>query len=116
MTRTLSALLLVFAALALGACGKGKQVNTTAYTCGEFNKSLRTKGDNSSGNFVNQLRKQAKLGQTEKLERNEISLGIILACRGKPASTRPAQSAVKIAKQIRAGRLRLTPPKKRSKK
>ncbi|MFL5894286.1 MAG: hypothetical protein ACJ76Z_04130 [Thermoleophilaceae bacterium] len=116
MTRSALAAVLAVAALVAGGCGKGKQVDTASYTCGQFNKSLRTKGDNSSGNFVNQLRKQAKLGQTEKLERNEISLGIILSCRGKPASTRPAQSAVKIAKEIKAGRLRLTPPKKRSKK
>ena len=35
--------------LALAACGS-KDVDTASYTCGQFNKSLRTKGDDTAGN------------------------------------------------------------------
>ena len=108
------AALLVLTVLALGACGN-KDVDTASYTCGQFNKSLRTKGDNTAGNFINQLRKQAKLGQNEKTERSEISLGIIVTCRGKPASTKPADRAVAVAKQLKAGTFKL-PAKKKSTK
>jgi hypothetical protein len=109
------AALLVLAMLALGACGGGKHVNTASYTCGQFNKSLRTKGDNTSGNFINQLRKQAKLGQSEKIERSEITLGIIVSCRNKAASTKPANSAISIAKRIKAGTFKLPGHKKSTK-
>jgi len=89
---------LLAAPFALAACGDDtKPVNTAAYTCAQFNKSLSTKGDNTSGNFINQLRKEAKLDQAEKAERQEITLGIYLACRGKPGSTKPAKQAVKFA-------------------
>ena len=118
MSRRPLALLLVLPVFALGACGD-KPVNTAAYTCGQFNKSLQTKGDDTSGNFVNQLRKKAKLGQSAKVEHGEISLAIFAACRGRPASTRPAQAALKFAAEMKAGKFRLpprTPPKKRSKK
>jgi hypothetical protein len=100
--------LLVFPVLALSACGgKSTPVNTASYSCGQFNKSLRTKGDNTSGTFINQLRKQAGLGQDQKVERREITLGIYFACRGKPGSTRPAKAAVATAKQIKAGKFKL---------
>jgi hypothetical protein len=98
----------MFPVLALAACGdKSTPVNTASYTCGQFNKSLRTKGDNTSGTFINQLRKQAGLGQDQKVERREITLGIYFACRGKPGSTRPAKAAVATAKQIKAGKFKL---------
>ena len=98
--------LLVAPAFALAACGGAKNVNTATYTCGQFNKSLKTKGDNSSGNFINQLRKQAKLDQKTKTERAEIAFGTFVACRNKPAATRPAKQAIAIAKQVKAGKLR----------
>jgi hypothetical protein len=104
--RSLSCVLL-FPVLALAACGaKSTPVNTASYTCGQFNKSLRTKGDNTSGAFINQLQKTAGLGQDKKVERREITLGIYFACRGKPASTRPANAALGTAKQIKAGKFR----------
>jgi hypothetical protein len=113
--RSLSCLLL-FPVLALAACGaKSTPVNTAAYTCGQFNKSLNTKGDNTSGAFINQLQKNAGLGQDAKVERREITLGIFFACRGKPAATRPAKSAVATAKRIKAGKFKL-PGKKTSSK
>jgi hypothetical protein len=100
------AALLVLFVLALTACGS-KDVDTASYTCGEFNKSLRTKDDDSAGNYINQLREQAKLGQDEKVERREITLGIILACRDQPAATKPADEAIATARKIKAGKLEL---------
>lgn len=111
MRSGLAALLLVVGCL-LAACGS-KDVDTASYTCGQFNTSLRTKNDNTAGNFINQLRKQAKLGQSTKQERSEITFGIIVSCRNKPASTKPADAAIKVAKQVKAGTYRL-PGKKKS--
>jgi hypothetical protein len=94
--------------LALGACGgKNKDVNTASYTCADFSKSLKTKGDDSSGNYINQLRKQAKLGGDEKTGRRAITLGIYFACRGKPGSTKPGNTAIATAKQLKAGKFKL---------
>ena len=101
---------LVVPALALTACGgsDNKSVDTASYTCADFNKSLKTKGDDSAGTFINDLCKQAKLGQSEKVERREIALGIFFACRGKPGSTKPATKAVATAKAIKGGRFKVT--------
>lgn len=107
--------LVLVPALLLSACGGNKKVDTTAYTCGQFNKSLRTKGDDTAGTFINELRKQAKLGQSEKVERSEITLGIIVTCRGKTAATKPADHAISVAKQIKAGTFKLSPKKKSTK-
>ena len=107
---------LALCALLIAACGGNKDVDTASYTCGQFNKSLQTKDDNSSGNYINGLRKQAKLGQKEKVERSEITLGIIVACRDKPASTKPAGAAIATAKKIKAGTFKLPPKKKKSSK
>jgi len=103
--------LLVLPALTLAACGT-KDVDTAAYTCGQFNQSLRTKDDNTAGNYINQLRKQAKLDQSEKLERSELTIGIIVSCRNKPASTKPADSAISVAKRVKAGTYKLSRKKK----
>jgi hypothetical protein len=119
-SRSLSALLLL-PVLTLAACGgsssKTKDVNTAAYTCAQFNKSLATKGDDTAGNFINQLRKQANLGQDSNTERREVTLGIFFACRNKPGSTKPATAAVTTAKKIKTGKFRLpasSNPKKKS--
>ena len=94
--------LLALAVLALVACGgSSSKVDTASYTCGDFNKSLRTKGDNSSGTYINALRKKADLGQDTKTEQREITLGIISTFRGKPASTKPAEDAIAVAKRIK---------------
>ncbi|HEX4734929.1 MAG TPA: hypothetical protein VH247_10980 [Thermoleophilaceae bacterium] len=93
--------LFVLVVLALAACGSSK-VDTATYTCGDFNKSLRTKGDDTSGTYINALRKEADLGQDTKTEQREITLGIISTCRGKPASTKPGDDAIKVAKVIKA--------------
>jgi hypothetical protein len=115
-SRTLS-LLLVLPLLALSACGsKTKDVNTATYTCAQFKKSLNTKGDNSAGNFINQLVKKANLGQNNTaLERREITLGIITACRNKSGSTTPAAKAIASAKLTKA-KLRSAQAKKKSAK
>src|SRR5436190_1246453 len=63
------AALLVVPVFALAACGGSKEVKASGYTCGQFNKSLRTKADNTAGSYINQLRKQAKLGQSAKIAR-----------------------------------------------
>src|SRR5439155_13994354 len=108
---------LLVPALALAAWGGGgKSVDTATYSCGQFNKSLQTKGDNSSGNYINQLRKQAKLGQPTRTEREEITIGIIFACRGKASSTRPATQAIATAKKIAGGKFKLPPGPKSKKK
>ena len=100
--RSVLGTLLALAVLALAACGSSNsKVDTATYTCGDFNKSLRTKGDNSSGTYINALRKEADLGQNAKTEQREITLGIISTCRGKPASTKPADDAIKVAKRIK---------------
>jgi hypothetical protein len=113
--RSLSCLL-VLPILGLAACGgKTTNVNTASYTCADFNKSLRTKGDDTSGQFINKLRKQAKLGQDKKTEGSEITLGIYFACRGKPGTTKPATVAIATAKKIKAGNFKL-PPGLRGKK
>src|SRR3954463_2227827 len=106
-SRSFAGLLLV-PVLALSACGdKTKPLDTAAYTCADFNKSLAAKSDNSAGRYINERRKQAKLGQEKKIERREITLGIYFACRGKPGSTKPATAAVSTAKQIKAGKFKL---------
>src|SRR4051812_1804949 len=100
--------LLLVPVLALAACGdKATKVDTASYTCAKFNKSLATKGDDSAGAFINALRKKAKLAQAEKAERREVTLGIYFACRGKPGSTKPVDTAVTTAKQIKAGKFKL---------
>src|SRR3954466_4897186 len=105
----------VLSVLALAGCGssKSKDVNAANYTCADFTKSLKTKGDDSAGNYINQLRKQANLGQDAKTERSAITLGIYFACRGKPGSTKPAGTAVATAKLIKAGKFHI-PGKKKS--
>ena len=114
--RPLAGLLLV-PILALSACGsKATKVDTSSYTCSEFNKSLSTKSDDSAGAYINALRKKAGLGQTKKVEGREITLGIYFACRGKPGSTKPADSAIKTAKLIKAGKFKLPGAPKKSKK
>ena len=112
-------LVLLVAALAVSGCGskdKNTKVDTATYTCGQFSKSLNAKADNTAGAFINELRKQAKLGQDVKTERREVTLGIYFACRNQSASTHPAQVAVKTAKQIKAGTFKLpgAPKKKKS--
>jgi hypothetical protein len=109
--------LLLLPVLALAACGdKSTPVNTASYTCAQFNKSLATKGDNTSGTFINELQKRAGLGQDKKVEVREITLGIYFACRGKPGSTKPATSAVVSAKQMKAGKFKLPGVAKAKKK
>jgi hypothetical protein len=108
--------LLLLPVLAISACGSdSKSIDSAAYTCTDFNKSLRTKNDNTAGRFINDLRKQASLGQDTKTERREITLGIYFACRGKPGSTKPAKTAVATAKQIKAGKFKLPATKKSNK-
>jgi hypothetical protein len=111
---------LLLPVLGLAACGGGnKSVDTASYTCAHFTKSLNTKGDNTSGTYINELRKQAKLAGGAKAQSRIISLGIIFACRGKPGTTKPADRAVAIAKQIEAGKFKLPgrpPAKKKSNK
>ncbi len=100
--------MLILPVLALAACGSSsKDVDTAGYTCAEFNKSLRTKGDNTGGQYINKLRTEAKLGQDKKTERREITLGIYFACRGKPGSTKPADTAIATAKKIKAGKFKI---------
>jgi hypothetical protein len=92
----------------LASCGgNDKKVDTATYTCAEFNKSLATKNDNTAGNFINALQKQAKLGQGKKTERSEITIGIYFACRNNPGSTKPAAVAIATAKQVKAGKFKL---------
>ena len=113
--RTLS-LLLILPLLSLAACGgKTKNVNATTYTCAQFNKSLGTSGDNSSGNYINQLVKRANLNQSKTIARREVTLGIFFACRNKPGSTRPATKAIATAKQINAGKFNAPKPKHKKK-
>jgi hypothetical protein len=109
------AVLLALCVFGLAACGN-KDVDTAAYTCGEFNKSLKTKGDDSAGNFINQLREDANLGQDDKVERREITLGIIVACRGQSAGKKPADEAIATAKQIKAGKFKLQSQASKKKK
>src|SRR3954452_16765519 len=113
--RTRLVAILALSILALAACGGSKNVDASSYTCGQFNKSLRTKNDDTAGNYINQLRKQADLGQSDKVERAEITLGILVTCRNKPASTKPAAGAVVIAKKIKAGKFKLPGAKKSTK-
>jgi hypothetical protein len=109
------AVLVALSAFAVAACGTDN-VDTAAYTCGEFNKSLKTKGDDTAGNYINQLRKDADLGQDEKVERREITLGIIVACRGESAKKTPADEAIATAKKIKAGKFKLQAPSSKKKK
>lgn len=116
MRRPGLALLLVAPALMVSTCGRGPKVDTATYTCAKFNKSLRTKDDNTSGQFINRLRDQAKLGEDTKVERRQIALAIYLTCRGKPGSTRPATKAIATAKQMRSGKFRVPAQGKTTKK
>lgn len=95
-------------ALALSACGsKEKKVDAAAYTCKQFDNSLKTKNDNSAGNFINQLVKQANLEHSGKTARSEVTVGIYFTCRNKPGSTKPAHGAVRVAQRIEAGKFHL---------
>jgi hypothetical protein len=107
--------LLVLPGLGLVACGD-THVDTAKYTCGEFNKSLRTKNDNSAGTFIRDLRSKANLGQDANTERREVTVGIILACRQKPAATTPGKQAIATAQQIKAGKFKMPAAKKKSNK
>jgi hypothetical protein len=111
----LPAAFLALCVLWLAACGN-KDVDTAGYTCGQFNKSLKTKGDDTAGTFINQLRGDADLGQDEKVERREITLGIIVACRGASANTKPADEAIATAKKIKAGKFKLQAGSSKKKK
>jgi hypothetical protein len=113
-SRVLSGLL-VLPVLGLAACGD-THVDTAKYTCGEFNKSLRTKGDNTAGTFIRDLRSKANLGQDTKTEQREITFGIIFACNRKPAVATPGKQAIATAKQIKAGKFKLPAAKKKSNK
>ena len=62
------------------------------------------------------MRNDADLGQDDKVERREITLGIILACRGEPATTKPADEAIATAKKIKAGKFKLQAPSSKKKK
>jgi hypothetical protein len=107
----------VLPVLAISACGgNSKKIDTASYTCAQFNKSLRTKDDNTAGQFINDLRKQASLRQDQTTERRAITVGIYFACRGKPGSTKPAKAAVATAKQIKAGKFKLPAAPKKSNK
>jgi len=100
--------IVVLPVLALSACGgSDKKIDTAAYTCADFNKSLRTKGDDTSGQYINKLSDQAKLGQDKKTSRRELTLGIYFACRGKPGTTKPAAGAIATAKAIKSGKFKL---------
>lgn len=111
------AALVVLAAVAAGCGGNDDdKVDTATYTCAQFQKSLATKDDTTSGNFINQLRKDADLGQAEKTERRTLALAIFFACRGKPGTTKPATQAVAYAKQIRAGKFKAPAPPQDKKK
>ena len=106
---------LLLPALALSACGGGnKKVDTASYTCAHFNQSLRTKGDDTAGTYINELRNDADLGQDTKVERRELTLGIFFACRGKPGSTKPKTVAIATAKKIKAGKFKTPAPTKKS--
>ena len=111
--RSVLGTMLALCALAVVACGTDN-VDTASYTCGDFNKSLRTKGDDTAGNYINQLRKDADLGQSESVERREVSFGIIISCRGKPAATKPAKEAIATAKLLKAGKYKPRSAKKKS--
>jgi hypothetical protein len=89
--------------LALSACGK-KDLDPDTYTCGQWNKSLRTKDDLSSGTFIRALRERAKLGQARAVEEREFAVAIFFACRGKPSSYKPAGKAIENAKALKAGK------------
>jgi hypothetical protein len=108
---------LLAAVVSLSACGdSGKSVDTAAYPCADFNKSLATKGDDTAGRFINDLREKAKLGEDTKTERRQIAAGIYFTCRGKPGSTKPADQAVKTAKAIKAGTFKAPVPPSKKKK
>ena len=108
---------LVSAVALLSACGdSGNAVDTATYTCADFNKSLATKGDDTAGRFINDLRKQAKLGQDDKTERREVAAGVYFTCRGKPGSTKPADQAIKTAQAIKSGKFKAPVPPSKKKK
>ena len=107
--RTLSTLL-VLPALAFSACGsKTKDVDVATYTCGQFQKSLNTKGDDSAGNYINQLRDKVDFGKDAKTERGLTAQAIYFACLGQPASKKPLAAATTSMKQMKAGTFK--PPK-----
>ena len=108
-------ILIVLPVMALAGCGTS-HVDTASYTCGDFNKSLKTKGDDSAGTFIRDLRGEAKLGQSQKTEEREITAGIIFACRNEPASTKPRTEAISIARKLKAGTFKAPAPPAADKK
>ena len=108
---------LLAAVVSLSACGSsGKSVDTATYTCADFNKSLATKGDDTAGRFINDLREQAKLGEDAKTERRQVAAGIYFTCRGKPGTTKPADQAIKTAQAIKSGKFKAPAPTSKKKK
>jgi hypothetical protein len=100
LLRSAVPILLLVSLLALPACGKNPDVDLASYSCADFNKSLKSKDDESAGRFINQLREKARLGQGEKVERREVTLGIIYTCRGTKGSVKPANKAIAYAKRL----------------
>ena len=108
--RTLPTLLIV-PVLALSACGsKAKDVNAATYTCAQFTKSLNTKGDDTSGNYINQLRKKVDLGKDAKTEHSAAAQAIYFACLGQPASKKPLADATANLKAMKAGTFKAPKP------
>ena len=100
--RALCSLLLPAAVLAAG-CGY-EEIDANAFTCGEFSKSLDTKGDESAGQYIRLLNERAKLGGPRADREKVMAYSIFVACRGEKASFKPASEAIANAKAIRAGK------------
>jgi hypothetical protein len=93
-------------ALVLSGCfgGGEKDINADAYTCGEFRKSLRTKDDNSSGQFIRLLNDRAGSKGDRREKERMMALAIFVACRGQKESFKPASAAIANVKKLQAGK------------
>jgi hypothetical protein len=99
-TRALAAAL----ALVAAGCGRGEEVDTASYTCGEFNRSLKEKDDLTSGQFIRKLNEQAKLGGTKAEQERRMAYAVYVACRGKASGFKPTERALANAKALKAGK------------
>ena len=94
---------LLAAAAVFAGCGY-EEIDANTYTCGEFQKSLDTKDNETAGQYIRLLNDRAKLKGRRSDREKVMAYAIFAACRGEKASVRPANKAVANAKAIQAGK------------
>lgn len=104
MLRRHARTLLLSLAVFVASCGGSDKVNVSTYTCGDFNSSLDTKDDLSSGDYIRQLNAQAKLPGKDAEQQRKMAYAVFVACRGQKASFKPRERALRNAALMKKGK------------